>query len=87
MHPDRPGEWRIQVQGNVNGLEREGVTGTQFRVGDRLRIAGLPSGRRERLLLATLAEFPDGSLAILGPDESTGSAIYRAQRNAVDRRR
>ena len=69
--------WRIQVQGNVNGLGREGVNGAQFSVGDRLRIAGHLSTRRPELLLATRANYSDGTEIILGPDESTGSALYR----------
>ena len=70
--------WRIQVQGNVNGLSREGVTGEQFAVGERIRIVGQVSGRREGLLLATIARLEDGTEIILAPDESSGAAVYRS---------
>lgn len=70
--------WRVQVQGNVNGLSREGVTGDQFAVGDHVRIVGQVSGRREGLLLATIARFEDGTEIILAPDESSGAAVYRS---------
>ena len=79
--------WRIQVQGNVNGLSRDGVNGELFTVGDRLRIAGHLSTRRPALLLATRANYPDGTEVILGPDESTGSALYTgAATSGVDAR-
>lgn len=69
--------WRIQVLGNVNGLSRNGVTGERFKVGEHVRITGYLSDRREGLLLATLTRFEDGTAALLAPDESSGSAIYR----------
>lgn len=69
--------WRIQVQGNVNGLSRDGVSGDEFNVGDRLRLAGHLSNRRPTILLATRARYPDGTEIILGPDESSGAALYR----------
>ena len=68
--------WRIQVLGNVNGLARDGVTGARFEVGQRLRITGHPSDRRERVFLAVSARFEDGTATALGPDESSGAAIY-----------
>ncbi|MFP6828941.1 MAG: DUF6152 family protein [Gammaproteobacteria bacterium] len=84
---DAQGEiWRIQVQGNVNGLSREGVTGDRFRRGDRVRIAGQLSTRRPTLLLATRAELADGTIIVLGPDESTGSALYRGRSDAAETR-
>jgi len=84
---DAQGEiWRIQVQGNVNGLSREGVSGDRFLSGDRVRIAGQLSTRRPTLLLATRAELADGTVIILGPDESTGSALYRGQSEAAEPR-
>ncbi len=76
--------WRIQVQGNVNGLSREGVTGDRFRRGDRVRITGQLSTRRPTLLLATRAELADGTIIVLGPDESTGSALYRGRSDAAE---
>jgi hypothetical protein len=33
---------------------------------------------REGLLLATLAEFEDGSVTVLGPEESSDGAVYTA---------
>ena len=74
--------WRIQVLGNVNGLSRNGVTGERFKVGERVRITGYLSDRREGLLLATLTRFEDGTAALLAPDESSGSAIYRGTTSA-----
>ena len=68
--------WRVQVVGNVNGLRRNGVTGDLLRVGERLRVQGRPSSRRSRLLLASLATLDDGTEIVLGPDESTGQALY-----------
>lgn len=69
-------DWRVQVVGNVNGLQRNGVTADLLRVGERLRIQGHPSSRRSRLLLASLAILDDGTEIVLGPDESTGQALY-----------
>lgn len=71
--------WQIQVLGNINGLRRDGVTGEIFTIGERVSVTGQPSRRRERLLLATHVVFADGSTALLGPDESTGQAIYRGR--------
>lgn len=68
--------WRIQIQGNVNGLSRDGVDAERFSAGERLRFAGHLSIRRPALLLATRASHTDGSETILGPDESSGAAIY-----------
>jgi hypothetical protein len=69
--------WQIQVLGNVNGLNRNGVTGDQFQAGERVRITGQLSTYREGLMLATLASFADGSVTKLGPAASFGSVIYR----------
>ena len=68
--------WRIQVLGNVNGLRRDGVTGEGFEAGKRVRITGHRSDRREGILLAISARFEDGTNTVLGPDESSGAAIY-----------
>ncbi len=76
--------WRVQVQGNVNGLRRDGVSGDRFLVGGRVRIAGHLSTRRPTLLLATRARLADGTEIILGPDESSGSAVYRRSAEAAD---
>ena len=69
--------WRIQVQGNVNGLSRDGVSADRFLIGGQVRITGHLSTRRPTLLLATRARLADGTDIILGPDESSGSAVYR----------
>jgi hypothetical protein len=71
--------WHIQVLGNINGLRRTGVTGEVFALGERLSITGHTSARRPGLLLATHVRFADGREALLGPDESTGQAIYHGQ--------
>ena len=76
--------WRVQVQGNVNGLRRDGVSGDRFVIGGRVRIAGRLSTRRPTLLLATRARLADGTEIILGPDESSGSAVYRGNAEAAD---
>ena len=75
--------WQVQVLGNVNGLRRDGVTGEIFSVGERISITGQPSRRRAALLLATRVVFADGREALLGPDESTGQAIYRGRSDAA----
>jgi hypothetical protein len=71
--------WTVQVLGNINGLRRNGITEDIFRIGEAVRIAGQVSRRRAGLLLGTRVEFSDGSVAIIGPDESTGQAIYRGR--------
>ena len=76
--------WRVQVQGNVNGLRRDGVSGDQFIIGGRVRIVGHLSTRRPTLLLATRARLADGTQIILGPDESSGSAVYRRSVEAAE---
>ncbi len=75
--------WQVQVLGNVNGLRRDGVTGEIFSVGERISITGQPSRRRAGLLLATRVVFADGREALLGPDESTGQAIYLGRVNGT----
>jgi hypothetical protein len=76
--------WRIQVQGNVNGLSRDGVTGDEFVIGERLSVAGRLSSRRPALLLAVRARLADGSDLVLGPDESSGSALYTSNLVGID---
>ncbi len=76
--------WRVQVLGNVNGLKRDGVTGDRFQVGERVRITGQLSTYREGLVLATVAAFEDGNVTMLGPDESSGAAIYRGSGARTD---
>ncbi len=71
--------WQIQVLGNINGLRRDGVTGDLFAVGERVSITGQVSRRRPALLLAKHVVFADGGEALLGPDETTGQAIYRGR--------
>lgn len=78
-HADGDENWHVQVLGNINGLQRNGVTSEIFTVGERLSITGLASLRRPGLMLATHVRFSDGSVAVLGPDESTGQAIYRGR--------
>ncbi len=76
--------WRVQVQGNVNGLSRDGVSGDRFLIGGQVRIAGHLSTRRPTLLLATRARLADGTEIVLGPDESSGSAVYRRAAEPAD---
>lgn len=76
--------WRIQVLGNVNGLNRNGVSGDQFQVGERVRITGQLSTTRDGVLLGTLATFEDGSITRLGPDPSFGAVTYRGSGARVD---
>jgi len=71
--------WSVQVLGNINGLRRNGITGEIFALGERVSITGQASMRRPGLLLGTQVRFADGSVAIIGPDESTGQAIYRGR--------
>jgi len=71
--------WTVQVLGNINGLRRNGITGDIFTIGERVSITGQPSRRRPGLLLGTEVQFPDGTIAVIGPDESTGQAVYRGR--------
>jgi hypothetical protein len=71
--------WTVQVLGNINGLRRNGITGDIFTIGERVRVTGQASRRRPGLLLGTQVRFADGSVAVIGPDESTGQAIYRGR--------
>jgi hypothetical protein len=71
--------WSVQVLGNINGLRRNGITGEIFTLGERVSITGQASMRRPGLLLGTRVRFDDGSVAVIGPDESTGQAIYRGR--------
>ncbi|HSG64123.1 MAG TPA: hypothetical protein VLD39_03950, partial [Gammaproteobacteria bacterium] len=75
-------DWTVQVLGNINGLRRNGVTGEIFTLGERVRITGQASMRRTSLLLGTQVRFSDGTVAMIGPDESTGQAIYRGRLDA-----
>ena len=76
---DREETWTVQVLGNINGLRRNGITGEIFVIGERVSITGQTSRRRPGLLLGTHVRFPDGTVAVIGPDESTGQAIYRGR--------
>lgn len=70
---------RLQILGNINGMNRDGVTGDLFHQGQRVTITGRLSMRRDGLMLATFAEFEDGSKAALGPYTSAQGAIYGNQ--------
>jgi len=67
---------RLQILGNVNGMNRDGVTSELFHQGQQVKITGQLSLRREGLMLANFAEFEDGSRAALGPYTSAQGAIY-----------
>jgi hypothetical protein len=76
--------WRIQVLGNVNGLNRNGVSGDLFQAGERVSITGQVSTYRDDLLLGTLAIVADGSVVKLGPEPSFGSVTYGGSGAAAD---
>jgi Family of unknown function (DUF6152) len=57
--------WNIQLFGSVTTLARTGVPKDLFKVGQPIRIAGVPSNRRPHLLLGTHALLRDGIEAIL----------------------
>ncbi len=68
--------WRIQVLGNVNGLNRSGITGDQFQVGKEVTLTGQLSSYREGLILADQAKFSEGDVIQLGPVGTLGEVAY-----------
>ena len=75
---------RVQVLGNVNGMRRDGVTGEEFHLGQQVKFTGQYSERRQGLVLATAAEFEDGTTLVLGPYTSAKGAIYGSGNVASD---
>ncbi len=57
--------WRLEAYGNALSLQRTGVTADHFSTGQRVRVAGRVSARRDRVLLATHMLLADGTEAIL----------------------
>ena len=57
--------WTVEGWSSLNGFDRAGITRDRFRIGDTLRIFGLPSERRPGRLLATHVLLPDGAEAVL----------------------
>ena len=60
LHEDQAELWQIQGYGSIYTLTRAGVTGDYFAPGDRVRLAGQLSTRRERLFLVSNALISDG---------------------------
>jgi hypothetical protein len=58
-------EWTVEGWSSLNGFERAGITQARFHIGDRLKVFGLASQRREGRLLATHILLTDGTEAIL----------------------
>lgn len=61
-------DWTAEGWGSLYTLERTGVSEEDFRVGDRVRLAGFVSTREERDLLSTHMLLADGTEAILQAD-------------------
>jgi Family of unknown function (DUF6152) len=82
--------WRMEG-GSVTTLQRAGVTRDLVRVGDRVRIAGLPSRREPFMLVATNVLLPDGrELRLLtgAPPHFTGpDGLVRGAERTVDAQR
>lgn len=57
--------WRIEVRGALVHLQRSGVSGDLFRVGDAVTIAGAASNRRERVMMGTHVFLPAGTEVLL----------------------
>lgn len=57
--------WRLEAYGNALTLQRTGVSGDLFSVGDIVRVAGKLSKRREKVLLANHILLADGTEAVL----------------------
>ncbi len=60
--------WQIQGYGSIYTLSRAGVTGEYFRPGDRVRLAGTVSTRREKLFLVMNLLLPDGREVVFRRD-------------------
>ena len=58
--------WRIEAFGGVWAFDQSGVSSDQFQIGERLRIAGRASTRRDAYLLGTNAQLSTGTEVILG---------------------
>lgn len=57
--------WEIQAFGSLYTLSRGGVSGDEFEPGQRVRIAGRASTRRDRLVLANSVLLSDGREVVL----------------------
>lgn len=76
--------WRVQVLGNVNGLNRNGVNGDRFQVGKNVTLIGPLSSYRDGLILAEQARFPEGDAIALGPSGSLGEVAYGNDRSNIE---
>ena len=59
--------WEVKAWGAANLMDRLGVTGDLFKVGEHAKIAGQVSIRRERYFQATNVLLPNGMEALLQP--------------------
>src|SRR5262245_30909478 len=57
--------WHLEG-GAVSAQRRRGVTGDRIAIGDKVRVAGWPSTRRDRYLLVNHVLLPDGVELLLG---------------------
>ena len=57
--------WQLEAYGNALTLQRTGVTGDMFTVGDPVRVLGKASARRDRVLLTSHMQLSDGTEAVL----------------------
>lgn len=58
-------EWRLEAYGNALTLQRTGLSGDMFVVGEVVRVAGKLSNRRPNVLLANHILLQDGREAVL----------------------
>jgi len=57
--------WYLEAYGNAASLQRTGVLGEHFTVGEPVRVAGRVSNRRDNVMLTTNMLLSDGTEAIL----------------------
>ena len=59
--------WEVESWSSANSLNRKGVTGDVFEVGQTVRAAVRPSGRRPRMLLGESISLGNSTQAVLRP--------------------
>jgi hypothetical protein len=57
--------WELEAYGNAASLQRTGITGDNFMLGEQVRVVGRASTRRDRVMLTTHMLLSDGTEAIL----------------------
>ena len=59
--------WRIESWQSANSLDRKGLPGATFQLGDRVTVAGQASQRRSDVFLGMNVRLSDGAEAVLRP--------------------